>query len=121
MSTLSLTKSYVKYWKPLLRLKDWKIEIKVTTDPDEEFMGQLTHWRKDQEAILTVLKPELIPEDWRGVRDLEVTVVHELLHLRIIDCVNHNKNTHNFVELLVETLAQLLVSQRRGISPEELK
>jgi len=62
-------------WQPLLRLADWDIDLRLVT----------TEWRKsgdikvdldDRKAIL-LLKADMPAED------LEETVVHELVHLRL--------------------------------------
>ena len=75
---------------------------------------------QDQAGVLSVLDPEKIPEEWRGCKDLEVTVVHELLHARLLFCEDRSKSKHWHLEMAIETIAKALVATRRGITPEEL-
>ena len=111
---------YVKYWAKQLRIQDWVISIKEHTDP-EEFHGfaSIKHHFNSQTALLEYLDPQYIPEDWTGVRDLEVSVVHELLHTRFIWCIPTKKINH-FEEQAIEQTAQVLVALRRGVKAEDL-
>lgn len=121
MSTLSRTKGYVKYWQKQLRILDWKIEIEVKDDVTEfDAYAQMKHNRNYQTAVLTVLEPKKIPEDWTGSRDLEVTTVHELIHTRLVYCPSPKEKDNHHLEMAIETLAVALVANRRGISPEEI-
>ena len=119
-NTLQQVKAYTKYWQKQLRMLDWKLTVEVEEDPKKfECFGRMKHDRNNMTATLIVLNPEKIPEDWSGIRDLEVTVVHELVHTRFIFCftpVRHNYHQ----EMAIETCAKAMVALRRGIDPEDL-
>ena len=73
-----------------------------------------------QTIKLEFLHPKCYPEKWQTSgekQDLEVTVVHELLHTRFIYC---SKRGHQ-EEMAVETVAQIMVALKRGITVEELQ
>jgi hypothetical protein len=72
--------------------------------------------------MIFVSTPKTIPDDCTGVKDLEVTVVHELLHARLVYVQYHGKKKKKKwpVEVAIEIIAKSLVANRRGISPEEL-
>ena len=121
-STLSLVKSYVKYWTPRLRLRDWEVEVKIHDDPKAfEQFAQATHHRGFQHVLVEVLEPEKIPPEWVGKRDLEVTVVHELLHTRLIQLPRPPENETQHEEMAVETIATLMVALKRGVEPEDIE
>jgi hypothetical protein len=63
-----------------------------------------------------MIKPfDKISKDSLGCKDIEVTVVHELLHLLIapIDTYAENTPANEMIEHIVETLALALVSAKR--------
>lgn len=110
--------SYVSYWQLQLRLVDWDIECKVSTDIKEcPGYGMVRPFPNDQRAEIYILDPDHIPEDWKSIQDLEVTTVHELLHIRFLYCI---KKSDCHAEMSIETTARALVANKRGISPEEL-
>jgi len=121
LSVLSESKAYVKYWQKQLRLLDWKIKVVVRYDP-EEFNGFacMKHNLNFQMNTLEVLDPSLIKEEWAGCRDLEVTIVHELLHTRFIHAIKRKKESDPHEEMAIEVVAQALVAARRGIDIKEL-
>jgi hypothetical protein len=109
---------YLKYWQKQLRLMDWNFDLEITDDAEEGF-GKNSHRPNFQSSKITLLNPEKIPEHWTGIRDLEVTLVHEILHTRLIYAFGKKCGWHE--EMAVETIAVALVANRRGISPEELE
>jgi hypothetical protein len=113
-------KAHLKYWQKQLRLMDWDISVKIYEDPKEfDMFGRNKINRNYQTSEIELLNPEKVPEDWTGVRDIEVTIVHELLHLRFTFCPP-KKSDHYHNEMATETTAKALVANRRGIDPEEL-
>ena len=120
MNVLTQVQTYILYWQPILRLKDWNFVIKnIHSDPTVfDMFARINSNRNNQVATLELLDPEKIPEEWIGCRDLEVTVVHEMLHTRLAH-VHTGKSTHH-EEFAIETLSKALVSLKRGVTPEEL-
>lgn len=119
------------YWKYYLHLTDWNIRIKVVEDAKDcdEALGVNQQHPAFQESFIRVLDPNKIPEDWMfGCRDMEVTIVHELLHTRFIYCIPRGNKKENpgmrllayQEELAIETTAKALVANRRGVRLEDL-
>jgi hypothetical protein len=74
-------------------------------------------------VYIEFLHPECMEEDGRtAVKDIEVTVVHELLHLRFFYCLpNHEKDEFlPHVEQAIETTAIAMVAAKRGVSIKEI-
>lgn len=87
-----------------------------------DYFGRNKHNLNFQECLIEFLIPEKIPDDWWGCRDLEVTLVHELLHTRLMYFSAESKRSNNWhLELAIETIAKALVAARRGIDLEDLK
>ena len=113
-------KSHIKYWQKQLRLMDWKISAKIYEDvKDFDMFGRNKINRNYQTSEIELLNPKQIPKDWTGARDLEVTIVHEILHTRFTYC-SPKKIDNCHIEMAIETTAMALVANRRGITPEEL-
>ena len=68
------------------------------------------------------LHPKAI-EDSEGtaVSDLEVTVVHELLHVRFVHCHPHSRKFNPHIEQAIETTATAMVAAKRNVSIKEIK
>jgi hypothetical protein len=113
--------AYVNYWQKQLRLMDWNFEIAILEDPEQaEGFAINRHSPNYQCSKITILNPEKVPEHWTGCSDLEVTVVHELLHTRLLYAFG-KKQCDWHAEMAIETISVALVANRRGISPEELE
>lgn len=115
----------IRYWQRQLWLPNWKFKFRIHTDP-KEIKGSFAlneHSPNNEVAFIHLLHPDKIPEDWIGVRDLEVTIVHEMVHTRLIYVAHPSKKrVKNWnLEMAVEVIAKALVANRRGIDPEELK
>ena len=71
-------------WQERLKLKDWQISIVMARRGDlkPKTLGA-THWDKDKKrASISVLDPVEYNLPFRDIlNDLELTVVHELVHL----------------------------------------
>ena len=122
MTVLEQAQEYISYWQKQFRMLDWEFTVKIHEDPEKfESFGSMTHSLNNQAAQMDLLDPDKIPSEWVGVRDLEVTIVHELVHARFIYCMKPKKKNKNYhQEMAIETVAKALVANRRGITPEEL-
>lgn len=110
---------YVEYWRDILKLRDWEFTVKIIDDPEDGF-ANVQHYPNIQLAKIQVLSPGKIPADWPGCKDVEVSVVHEMLHTRFHHCMRINKKADAHEEMAIERCAQVMVALRRGITPEEL-
>jgi len=115
----------IEYWQPILRLQNWKITVTVVEDvKDIRCFATNTQDPHYEISSISVLNPEKIPPEWKGCKDLEVTIVHELMHTRLIYVAprpKKNKRKSWQLEMAVETIAKALVASRRGVDPEDIK
>lgn len=105
---------YVYFWKKQLRLEDWDITFNVPEHDPKGFAFVKSH-QCFQRAHITVRNPALVPPDSQVNNDLEVTVVHELLHLRFANVsFPADGADDNAFELAIERTAEALVALNRG-------
>jgi hypothetical protein len=103
-----------KYWQRQLRLEDWDITI-VVPEHDPRCYAEIVHHVGHGTAKITLRNPAICPPDLAGNPDLEISLVHELLHLRFA-FVGIKKETpeEDLHELGIERTAQALVLLNRG-------
>jgi hypothetical protein len=81
----SHAKTKLSYWQNRLNLKDWSISVAVvrSTELRPNTLGSI-HWEAvDKTAKVLVMNPADYHMPLRDILyDLEVTVVHELVHLK---------------------------------------
>lgn len=106
----------LRYWQRLLRLQDWDIELRVVRRHElDDAYGRCSTWSAVGRAKIRLLDPQdfeptIDPRD----RDIKVTLVHELLHLRIpADQADGSSSLGQ--EQAVERIAQALVHLRRPV------
>lgn len=114
----------LKNWQRLLRIQDWNIKLRLVRDSRWPNHGLGSHSSSFQESEIKILDPRYIDPDWFGTKDIEVTLVHELLHIKFLYARKNKENKENDVddqeEFAIESLARVLVALRRGITMEEL-
>jgi hypothetical protein len=121
---LKAIKNLALYWRRQLRITNWKFEIQVLPYKEgEAAFGQNEMDPNFEKAYITLRDPATMPKEVKGVRDIEVTLVHELLHTRLLYVapISKKKKKKWMTEMCVETISQALVANRRGIDVEELK
>ena len=99
----------VLHWKKTLRLMDWDIDI-FRSSPEvsnTELHGVTKASHFQRFAQIQIFNSHMMTDE-----ELEVTLVHELLHCYFPDT---NPEMRMLVEQGVETLSQVLVQQRRAI------
>lgn len=83
--TLDQAKERLEYWKKWLRLSDWDIVVRVARSYDmpANTQGRCEWTDSRKEALIKLLDPT----DWDPStiypQDMEVTLVHELIHLHL--------------------------------------
>jgi hypothetical protein len=77
---------WVKRWQERLKLQDWRIESRIVRKSElkPDTLGNLKWNSEDKSAIIRVLDPRDydLPAS-RIAEDMELTVVHELIHLHL--------------------------------------
>ena len=109
----------LKYWQAGLRLQDWDISVEVIVDPRYHSFGEGKHSPQFQQSEIKILDERLISPDWFGCSDWEVTLVHELLHIRFLYGTKSD-GVQDAEEAAIEATSKLLVAMKRGVSLGEL-
>jgi hypothetical protein len=105
-------------WQKTLKLRDWDIAVEVP-EKNIESQGSCLFYPSVRQARITLCHPRYKPKETITLWDMEVTIVHELLHVKF-NCVPLNKGeTHlNEFEAAIDGTAQILVNLKRaGIKP----
>lgn len=106
----------VEWWQRQLRLQDWDIRASVVRyylDPDGA-LGRTKVHASTREAIVTLTDPADHHPDSSDVdRDLEVTLVHELLHVAFPHDSPDGSCSQD-MERAIDSTARALVNLRRG-------
>jgi hypothetical protein len=102
-------------WQERLKLKDWQISIVMArrSDLKPKTLGA-THWDKEKKcASISVLDPSEYDLPFRDIlNDLELTVVHELVHLDLAALPRSEASRSN-EEHAVNRLADALLALDR--------
>ena len=107
----------IAYWKRQLRLEDWDITIH-TPEHDPECCGRTSYAPQYGRAHILIRNPAMHPPTTAADPDLELTIVHELLHVRhhaTGGVFKKDSAEWDLNELATERTAQALVSLNRGI------
>jgi hypothetical protein len=104
-------------WQARLRLSDWDVWVRFAKrDEHEDTWGIIFPQNTTKEAVVIIQNPRYIknlgPDAYQA--DVEVTLVHELLHMHFAP-LNHTSGSHKEVieEVIVSHMAQLLVALDR--------
>lgn len=111
-------------WKRILRLEDWDIKAKICRgnglNMPEGTQGRCEWTEKRKEAFIKLMDPT----DWDSTcmypQDMEVTLVHELIHLHCapFDTFKESTPEDTAMEQMIVRLSQALVGlKRRGPNP----
>ena len=116
-------KKLLKWWQKKLYLRDWDIEIHSVM-PHEmaqtSRLGEVDYSAAAKEATIRICAPNPTLDDSVN-QDIELTIVHELLHLhhiasqRLIECGTAEDVMH---EIAINMTAKALVNLKQR-TPEE--
>lgn len=91
-------------WQAKLRLQDWQIEAHYAHQEDfqdKDAVGENCYSPTNKESVIIVLEPSENTSPFPRMHDIELTLVHELVH----NIVSH-KDVKANVEQVVEHLAK---------------
>lgn len=125
---LALAKEYLAYWKPQLRLDH--VDIEIALGSPEEMGSKLANCnmapRYHQQKIMLRHPADRSSSDERFLRrDLEVCLVHELLHTKefpwrdhpaVEKAIDEDKWLKQLHEDSMDAIAEALVRVRRGLT-----
>jgi hypothetical protein len=102
----------LRKWQAILRLQDWDITLKIGRfhEIHNEALAHCRHCTLKNSAEIMVRAPQdLLPaESWPGDNDVELTIIHELIHVKLSPLSIPDKLDVE-QEQLVESLARTLV------------
>jgi len=121
----SYIRSRLGQWQQRLQLQDWKISLEVVpvSALRPGTLGNI-HWDADkQTAMIRVLSPSDYTSPFSAaVKDMEFTVVHELIHLELSsltrDFKNRSEDSFSKEEQAVNQMAEALLQLDPGPGPE---
>ena len=104
-------------WKSILHLEQWDIVLRISRQKDfleEDGQGEVTFNDVECQAIIRILDPV----DWTDTpfkQDMEVTLVHELLHLvcAYFEPEDSNSLQYTLWHRSIDSMARVLVSLKR--------
>jgi len=102
----------LKKWQHILRLDDWDVYLKFGRF-HEVHNESLAHCRYKQSIssaeIMLLVPDDQRPESWPGNNNTELTIIHELLHVKLCMLETADSLTVR-LEQVVESLARMLLS-----------
>ncbi len=103
-----------EHWQRQLRLQDWDVRTSVVRYHDMGVaLGRCRSKVHGRDAIIEITcRADLHSDASEEDRDLEVTLVHELLHLKFPPVSRHQSEA---LEQAIEATARALVRLDRGI------
>lgn len=106
-----------RIWQGRLLLVDWEVDVKIVRRQElKSGVGNATidMYRRARVRLLDPIDFEA--DDWPADRDLEVTLVHELMHLLFHDACDPKPDTLEYraFERAIEATALALVKISRG-------
>ena len=114
-------KELCEKWQKRLGLSHWQIEVKIQRSEEMPFkvwQGTSQECLETEQALITLLDPMDYPTHSPFRLDMEVSLVHGLLHIPMQYFAIPNPNTleHILSEAFIERIARLLVSLARECS-----
>ena len=113
---------WIEEWQKRLRLQDWTVRWKtrkaneMTSSPPA--CAEISYFRKGKYAELYVVDPDHLADS--GLfpdkdMDLELSIVHELVHLHLVGWWHETKDDeHVAEEQAVTAISEALVAAKRG-------
>jgi hypothetical protein len=110
--------SIKREWQKLLRLQDWKIKIRFATDEEleeatgVEAVGACHSSPETREAQILIADVSVLEEGDRQ-RDVENTIVHELLHVHFAPFQSDHEAVKLQHEQAIEPITDALLKLKR--------
>ena len=105
------------YWRKKLNLSDWTIKFEFNVDPDdmaiEGACGATSFVESCKSAIVQIVDPKKM-EDGIVPFNLEETIVHELLHLKLsLITTGSDAMTERVGHQIIDDLSKSFVATRK--------
>lgn len=105
----------LQFWQHQLKLDDWKISLTVARRDDlkSHTLGGIRWDKHKRSATIQVLDPADYPTPAAAMEDIEVTIVHELVHLNL-SSLPRTDASRKSEELAVNRLTDALLRLHRS-------
>ena len=112
-------------WQKRLRLQDWRLRFELGDSSSANGFAH-TRFGCGKSAVVELEKLSNVDKRYVSCRDMEVSLVHELLHLHALDfdhlihltkedgTKTRLQKEYDALETMIELTAQALVSAKRG-------
>ena len=116
---------FLKKWVAILSLQEWDIHAEICSEEyftNKDCDGETLFLLSKAQATIHILDPNDYPNDASFEQDMEITLVHELLHLKYAGFQPPDDSPeHAYFERGIQTTAKVLVglcreSERFGTS-----
>ena len=107
-------KELCAYWQKVLRLQDWDVNIKIARvfEMHEDGIGEINMVMSLKKAFIQILDTnDSAPDE---DKDIELTLVHELVHLHLAEWSEQESGMPVSGEQAVDLLAKALVQLKRS-------
>lgn len=116
------------YWADRLRLRDWQVTVRLVDRREmgnDTNLGDTTFNRRHRIAALRLLRSEDIDPAQLVQQDYEFTLVHELIHVHLVDWPIAARDGEDILESIpmevaINSLAGALVGLDQGCKTPEL-
>ena len=112
----------LREWQERLRLLDWDIRVEENVEVYgmDDNQGFVEFAEPNKEAVISLLDPSQFVKDSYFTYDVERTLVHELLHLKLCLIDKSESETQNrLVHQIIEDLAKALIDAKRAKTSNE--
>ena len=102
-------------WQKLLRLQDWRITARFVNYEDlaDDRVGECSNLADSKEADIKIIHPEQLKDASETDKDLENTLVHELLHCHFSPFRSNEEGTIIQHEQAIVAITEALVGLKR--------
>lgn len=103
-------------WQAVMRLQDWFIELRIVRGAEiPDAQGRCSWVKERRSAIIQLMDPIDWPTETIEPQDMEVTLVHELLHLSCVPFDDFENGTPKEIglEQHINAISHAMVSAKR--------
>lgn len=106
-------------WKKILRLQDWLTNTRIRREHDfqnEDSVAEIIPSLPKRMATIRILDPVDYPPDLSEPQDMELSLVHELLHIHLFPLFSDREDEMRRIaeEQAIEAISRALVDLHRG-------
>lgn len=113
-------------WQKVLRLQDWIVDVGMSRSRDMKIEGcqaEIEPCLPKRMASIRILDPVDYPPDVAEPQDMELSLVHELLHIHLFPLFADREDEMRMVaeEQAIEAISRGLIALKRGSEGEVVK